>query len=354
MATFKKAITTTVTITLLLAGSISLSTGAYADGFNTDDFIKPHFDPNQNEIGFRVGIPILDWEIRKQPGQRVKETDYNEIDVHNFHLKSVAADGMSIGISLRWKKFESDLFGGTYKRAETNCDANVLVRLYVTPEHSIAVYPPLVNGIDCTTSGFGLEEIVDYMTQGLTWIASGGQNSIGFFDILAGVGSLIYDFDAYFNDATILTDPVSIGIVSDNLLPFVRQLYDLGDNENNVYLSDIRYDSKGVSLIFSYPEWLEDAARQIVSVLNLTNGIPGDSSAGQPPITSPTDSAEVIDQAIIEIFLDVYNREPSGAEYTEAQADFISGSSFDEVYEKVLARRNAVLLLLNQYMLDGF
>ena len=36
-----------------------------AQGFDGSEYIKPHFDPNRNEAGFRVGSPILRWEIEK-------------------------------------------------------------------------------------------------------------------------------------------------------------------------------------------------------------------------------------------------------------------------------------------------
>ena len=177
--------------------------------FDPDDYLKPYFDPDRNEVGFRIGIPIISWEIRKQPKQKPKWTDYNEVEVHNFHLKSVASDGLQIGLSLRWKQFESNLIGERYKRAETNCDANALAQFYVSSKHQIISDKPLISGIDCTTSGFGLEQIFDYMVQGMTLIISGGENKVGLFDVLAAFGTLGYNFVAYFSDAQItISDPV--------------------------------------------------------------------------------------------------------------------------------------------------
>src|SRR3979411_34523 len=87
-----------------------------AQGFDGSEYIKPHFDPNRNEAGFRVGSPILRWEIEKLTVPPVKKTKYNEIKVHSFRLKAIATDNLNIGFSLTWKQFEANPFGGRYMR----------------------------------------------------------------------------------------------------------------------------------------------------------------------------------------------------------------------------------------------
>lgn len=236
-----------------------------------DNYIKLHFDRGDREIGFRIGVPILDWEIRQQPSQRTKWTDYNEIEVHGFHLRSVDADGMSVGLSMRWKQFERiPLTNRRYKRAETNCNAVARIRLLVTENHRIAQRDPLISGIDCTTSGFGLEQITDYMLQGLTWVVTGGQSSFGLFDVFAGFGTVIYDFAAFFRSAQIdLSDPVHRRFILNEHIPFIRKIYELDELHVEFFLKEIRYDSKGIWLIFGWASNLDDVVLPVASMVGL-------------------------------------------------------------------------------------
>ncbi len=61
--------------------------------------------------------------------------------------------------------------------------------------------------------------------------------------------------------------------------------------------------------------------------------------------------AEVIDQAIHDIYQDVYRRAPRAIELAEARAAFANGDSFDAILAKVSGRRDAVLMLLSQYLM---
>lgn len=216
--------------------------------FDPDDYIKPHFDAGQREIGFRIGVPILDWEIRRQPTQRPRWTEYNEVEIHGFHLRGVGSDNFTLGVPMRWKQFERIPFTRRrYKRAETKCDAAAMIRLFVTDDHRLAQRDPLISGVNCTTSGFGLEQIMDYMMQGLSWVVSGGSTSFGVFDLFAGFGMIVYDFIAFFRNAQIdLTDPVHQRIILNEHVPFIRKIYELDDLYVEFFLKAVRYDPKGL------------------------------------------------------------------------------------------------------------
>jgi hypothetical protein len=242
--------------------------------FGFDEYIKPYYNFNAREIGFRVGRPILDWEIAKFPGSRPTWTAYNRVEVHGFSLESIASDGLVIRVQTRWKRFTKKPFvSGTIKTGETNCNSKALTRVSATNDHRIRVGQPLVMGVDCTSSGFDLVSVSDYMVQGLTSAVTGGTGGFGLFDVLGGIGALAYDFAAFFRDASIaVTDPIDQKVLSDHLFPYVKRIYDLDDAQNEVYLSAVRYDPMGVWFIFSYPAWANGLAESIVGLLSTLEG----------------------------------------------------------------------------------
>lgn len=65
-----------------------------------------------------------------------------------------------------------------------------------------------------------------------------------------------------------------------------------------------------------------------------------------------TVKAVVTDQAIGQIYQDIYGWAPRVAELAEAQTDFANGISFDAIFSKVQRRRDAVLLILSQYLME--
>lgn len=239
--------------------------------FDPDDYLKPHFLPMEREIGIRIGAPIIDWEIKAQPSQKPTWTEYNEIEVHGFRLHSIDSDSVNIKVSMRWKKFERIPFTNRrFKRAETNCDAVASVHLFVTNDYRIAQNEPKFSGVDCTTSGWGLEQIFDYMASGLTWLVTGGQNSFGIFDMFAGFGALSYNFVSYFRNASIdLSDPIKKKIVLDERVPLINELYRLDDLHVEFFLKDVRYDSKGIWLIFGWKDNLQTAVQQVADRFGL-------------------------------------------------------------------------------------
>lgn len=228
--------------------------------FDIEDYLKPYFNFNRREVGFRIGSPILSHEISKKPSIQPKWTKYDQQEVHNFDLVGIGADCLVIGFSFRRKQF-IDFIGGRRESGETNCNAQLLVPLYVTPDHRIAVRQPFIRDVDCSSSGFGPMQLLDHMGTVLTFIVSGGQDQFGTLDMLAGIGALTYNFAALWVDPNIVTEPIQLSILSSNLTPYVNRIWDFDDRENEVYLSDIRYDPKGVWLIFSYPDWLQSAAK---------------------------------------------------------------------------------------------
>ena len=64
--------------------------------------------------------------------------------------------------------------------------------------------------------------------------------------------------------------------------------------------------------------------------------------------------AEVIREAIYDIYSELNGYSPAEADLKQGFADFEKGLSYVEVYAKTLTRRNALLLLLNQYVTSGF
>lgn len=256
---------------LAIATLLLVASAARAQDFDPDDYIKPHFDAGQREIGFRLGVPILDWEIRKQPAQQPWWTEYNELEVHGFHLCGIGEDNLTVGLSVRWKQFEAiPIVGGRWKRAETNCDGAASIRLFVTDDHRLARDKPSISVQDCDTSGIGLEQFIDYVLQGLTWVVSGGSTSVGLFDILAGLGELVYNFDAFFNDEHFnLSDPVHYQIILNERIPFIRKIYELDDLYIEFFLKAVKYDPKGLWLIFGWNDNLDGDVLPLAGMVSL-------------------------------------------------------------------------------------
>lgn len=227
--------------------------------FELEDYLKPHFDFNKRELGFRIGVPILDHEIRKQPSIRPKWTGYDKQEIHSFHLHSIAADSLVIGFSFRRQQWV-DFIGGKKKSGETNCNAQVFVRLFVTQDHRIATKQPTIKDVNCKSSGFGVEQLLDHLASGLSFLVSGGKEQFGLFDFLAGIGAVGWNLKAIFSDPIVITDPVQRSILSSQMTLWVNKIWDFDRKENEVYLSQLRYDPKGVWLIFSYPKLLQGSA----------------------------------------------------------------------------------------------
>ena len=264
-------------VTLLLLVNVVVTSSAVKisllSSFDPEDYLKEHFDPDQNEIGFRIGRPFLECVIDELPGKMLKDTRFNEVEAHNFHLKSIGTDGIRVGLSVRWKQFENNpnpLDPARIKRAETNCDAIATVKPFVRPDHSIAVPDPVISGLDCTTSGFGVEQLFDYMFQGMSFVLSGGKNKIGLIETFIAVGALIHNLQSYFSDSLVfVSDPVTLQVIPDHAIPLAKKIgfainvQGFDENHNEVVLTDMRYDAKGVWYIFSYPEWLASIAEPI-------------------------------------------------------------------------------------------
>jgi hypothetical protein len=247
------------------------------------DYVGAHFDEDSHEIGIGVGAPILDYEIRKQPNIRPKWTNYDKQEVHHFHLHSIGSSSLIVGFSFRREQWV-DFIGGRRKSGETNCDAQVIVSPFVTQDHRVATKQPLIRDVDCGSSGFGVEQLFDHMASGLSFLISGGTERFGLFDMLAGIGAFAYDFGAIFSDPQIITDPIQRSILSQQFLPYVKEIWDMEDKESEVYLSDIRYEPKGIWLIFRYPEWLEDAVRAVFGIVD----------EDQQPVPSVTVSGDLL------------------------------------------------------------
>jgi|CXWK01.1.fsa_nt_gi hypothetical protein len=232
-------------------------------GIDFDDYVKPYFDSSANEVGFRIGVPILAHEIQKQPSVRPKWTDYDQMELHGFRLRSVTQGGLHIDFSFRRKQF-IDFIGGRTKSGETNCDGIVIVKPYVTNDHRVAVNQPVVINENCTSSGFGLEQILDHLVTTMSFIITAGAERTGLFDMLIGIGSVPYNLSAIFSDPIFVSNPIEKDILLKKHFPYVKEIWKLEEDQNTVHLSDIRYDPKGVWFIFSYPQWVEDTVRAIV------------------------------------------------------------------------------------------
>lgn len=171
-----------------------------------DDYISSYFKPQQNEIGFRLGIPIIAYEINKTPPYKVTNTKYNKIEVHDIRFRSIGADGINLAISMRWERFTNrPILGGVIKTGETNADANAYVRLKVSSAHQVEKAEPLITGVSSSSSGFDLGAICDYMFSGFTSLMSGGRSSFTFTNAVLGLGAMPYNFGAFLRDWTAIT-----------------------------------------------------------------------------------------------------------------------------------------------------
>ena len=257
----------------------------------TSRIIKEHYAPEEREIGFRLGRYVIDGVLRDQPAQVVKDTRYNEVAVRNFSLRSVEDRGLLIDYDLRWQQFEDiPLTNRRYKRAETNCDGSALIGFQASQGSEVVLNAPVLNAPDCTTSGFGVEQVLDYMSQGLTFLASGGEESYGLFDILAGFGTLGFNYVSAVNQtSTTLSDPVRAELFDDSHVKFIESIYKLDDDYNEVYLSDIRYDPDGVWFIFTYPQWLQEATDQISNGLSTSLGLTSTEQIAQSSVAQSFD-----------------------------------------------------------------
>ncbi|MBV7332450.1 hypothetical protein KFU94_30415 [Chloroflexi bacterium TSY] len=120
------------------------------------------------------------------------------------------------------------------------------MQLFVDANHRIVTNDkPFLTVRDCSTSGFGAEEVFDYMFQGLTWMISGGETSFGLYDAIGGFATIAYDFFAGVSQSDIaLTREISTEILNHEMLKFVSQLHEIDVSENELYLDRIRYDTK--------------------------------------------------------------------------------------------------------------
>jgi hypothetical protein len=230
-----------------------------------DDYIKVDFDLNTLRLSFRLGVPIINQLVGRTPSQSIKDTRYNQIEAHDFRLDSIGTDGLRIHASVRWKRFTDKPFGGTFKTGETDCDSLVLVNAFVNPSHEVAVPSPTVLGTHCSNSGFDLLEVFDILTKTIGFIVSGGKAAPGIFDIFAGFGSLLYNFDVLLIDARQIyqSDPVQYSLATEDRTRYVKELRDLPSINASVFLSQIRYEPKGVWFDFQFEfsvrknaEWL--------------------------------------------------------------------------------------------------
>ncbi|MEM7131477.1 MAG: SH3 domain-containing protein [Chloroflexota bacterium] len=249
-----------------------------------DDCIKPHIDLESNEIGFRIGSPILSAVTRNQPEVWQTNTKYNTRKLYNFRLLSITDAELNIGYSFSWDNFTDNpaeicAFGGcvragpeTIKVFGVNCDGIAFVKLGVSSDHRIITQPPILSGPNCNSDGgFEIADVLEYMMQGLTGLVSGGEDVIGLFDILAGLGVITYDFVAIFTQENIeLTGPIRAEILNSNIFQYLDRIYELDEDENEVVLSDIRYDPKGVWIILEYPQQIEELVCEIASLVDQT------------------------------------------------------------------------------------
>lgn len=232
------------------------------------DYVGVHFDEASNEIGIGVGAPILSHEISKIPNQQPKWTGYDQQEVHHIHLRSIGKNGLVIGFSFRVEQWADIPF--KTKTLEVNCDGQVTCPLHVTADHKIVAKQPLISGADCSSSGIGIVALLDHMGSALTFIISGGKDQFGLLDMLAGIGAAVYDFGAILSDDPLfVSDPVQRAILSERILGYTQMIWDIDDQENEVFLDDIRFEPKGIWLIFKYPQWLEDAIDWILGRMSV-------------------------------------------------------------------------------------
>lgn len=102
-----------------------------------------------------------------------------------------------------------------------------------------------MSGVQCSSSGIGFEQLVDYMARALTWLVSGGSNSFGIFEIFANFGALVYNIGAFY-DIVHITDPIIRQVIDDQYIPFVSLIYKFDKDNNDVHLHELRYDAKGI------------------------------------------------------------------------------------------------------------
>ena len=100
----------------------------------------------------------------------------------------------------------------------------------LSDEHRVVADLPRVIDKNCTGSGFDFVSILDYT--GLT-------------KVIVAFATFSWNLKAIFAESRVLTDPFDQRILSEKLLPYIRKIYDLDDRENEVYLSDVRFDLRG-------------------------------------------------------------------------------------------------------------
>ena len=219
--------------------------------FNSEDYLKLYYNPQDSEIGFRIGIPVISWEIGKTPKQDIKMTRYNEIYAHNLQFHRLNKDGITLKLSMRWKKFENNpITGGKYKTEETNCDATVYSSLRVSGNHKIvADKSPKISSINCSHSGFSFNSIFNYFTEGVTYILTGGKNPFSFLTAMLGLASPLYNFKAFIDGYEPITDPLSAEL--SDLFPIIKSLKAL-NVDGDIWLDRIEIDKKGIWFISNY------------------------------------------------------------------------------------------------------
>jgi hypothetical protein len=176
-------------------------------------------------------------------------------------------DGLVIALSIRWKRYADDpINGGTFVLGQSNCDGKVLIPLFVSADHRIAARKPLSLGFDCTSSGIiDPVSIFDHLAEGGTWIFSGGSSSSGCVEIFLNLAGLFYNYAALLDGNPIFASaPVETEVLQKDMFPFVKAILDLDQSDNEVFLSDIRFDPAGVWIIFTYPERLYELVQSLV------------------------------------------------------------------------------------------
>lgn len=232
--------------------------------FVWEDYFKPHFKEDLNEVGFRIGVPVIAHEIKKQPAQSIKDTKYNKEKVHSFKFHSIDSSGIKVDASYRWESFEKNFFTGKlFGTGQINANLRANLDFDVSRNGSIVAKQPVVSKVQVSTSG--KFKAADLPFHALSYVATGGKKSFGFFEAIGGIGAVAFNLKGALDPVSLtISDPIKKSITTETLPTYMKSLLKLDDSYGEIALKDIRYDSKGASFIFSYPEKLESLVENVV------------------------------------------------------------------------------------------